>query len=104
MDIVEMVWRTLREEIDTVRDQSNRTALQTERAEYSESIPASTLADAPLAADGGLGNGTSYLTMRWISDGRKPGEGAGNGTGVLAYYSAGGDEWISVFDQNVVST
>lgn len=101
--LVELVWRVLRDEIDALQDEANRTALYTERAELSENIPGSALADVPLAADGGLGNNTTVLTLRWISDGRKPGEGAGAGTGVLAYYDSGGDQWISVFDQSAVT-
>jgi hypothetical protein len=37
----------------------------------------------------------------YASDGRKPGEGAGAGTGVLAYYDAAG-AWVSVCDGTVV--
>lgn len=104
MDILEVMWRQLRSEVATVRKTTQRTSLQSEEAAVAESVPASTLADAPLAVDGGLPDGTSYLTMRWINDGRKSGEGAGSGTGVLAWYDSGGDEWLSVFDQTAVLT
>ena len=104
MDILDVIWRELRAEINTVSQNTQRTTLQSEEANVSESLPASTLATAPLAVDGGLPDGNTYITMRWISDGRKPGEGAATGTGVLAFYDSVADEWVSVFDQSTVLT
>lgn len=104
LDIIEMIWRELRAEINAVRQAAHSTSLKSERAEYTDSIPAYTLANAPLAADGGLGDGTSYITLAWIRDGRKPGEGTGSGTGVLAFYNAGANQWVSLFDQSAVQT
>lgn len=53
-------------------------------------FPVSTLADAPLAADGM----TTYA-CRFISNGRKIGEGAGTGTGCPCYYNPSTDSWFT---------
>lgn len=95
-DIVELVWQELQRQIDATRTQVQDVAVRYERAEVSENVPASTLAAAPLAADGGLADGVNFVTLRWISNGRKPGEGAGAGTGVLAVYDPAGDQWLNV--------
>lgn len=101
-DIIELIWRDLRSEIQKTQTAMQRASLRAERAGYADSIPAFAFADLPLAADGGLGNLTSYVTVAWVSDGRRPGEGAGMGTGVLAFYQPSTDSWISVFDQTAV--
>lgn len=62
-------------------------------------FPVSALADAPLAADGM----TSYA-CRFISDGRKTGEGAAAGTGVPAYYDPDTDSWLLFRDDSAVLT
>lgn len=62
------------------------------------SMPISTLADAPLAA-----NGLTTYAMRFISNGRKGGEGAGLGTGVPAYYNPATDTWLT-FSGNAAVT
>lgn len=91
--MVELVYRELRDQLNILRAQVDRTK-RIERAEISDSIPAYTLANAPLNADGGLGDGTSYITLAWISNGRRTGEGVGAGTGVLCFHQASTDTWI----------
>lgn len=39
----------------------------------------------------------------WVNDGRKPGEGAGNGTGVPASWNPATLTFISDYDQNTVT-
>lgn len=95
-DISEMIWNALKDEIAALQSSVTDIAVRYEQAESSENIPASTLANAPLAADGGLANGISFATLRWVNNGRKPGEGAGAGTGVLAVYQSSTDSWIEV--------
>lgn len=75
---------------------------QTARAETAGGVRAFTLANAPLAVDGGMSNGTQYIDMVWISNGRKPTEGAGLGTGVLAVYSATANAYQRVGDYSLV--
>lgn len=94
--MVELVWQALQAEIAALKQEQARFRSQAERAETAGGVPASTLASAPLAATGGLSNGTSYADLLWIADGRKSGEGAGAGTGVLAVYSAALDQWLNV--------
>lgn len=55
------------------------------------------LADAPLAADG-----MSNYAFAVITDGRKDGEGAGNGTGILAMYDPTQDDWLRTSDYSSV--
>lgn len=101
--LTEMVWAELQGQLNDLQKQV-QIAQQTERALFSDSVPAYTLATAPLAAQGGLGNGVSYITISWISDGRKSGEGAGLGTGVLAVYQSLSNQWLRLTDYSVVVT
>lgn len=103
-ELVELVYRDLKEQINKVETNVERTK-RVERAEIADSIPAYTLANAPLAADGGLGDGTNggYITLAWISNGRKSGEGAGSGTGILAYYNASTNSWFGVRSEVAVT-
>src|SRR5262245_40831429 len=88
-EIVELVYQELKGDIRALQAQVQRNQ-RVERAEIADSVPAYNLADAPLAVDGGLGDGTAggYVTLAWISNGRKSGEGGGAGTGVLAVYQS----------------
>lgn len=96
-EMVELVYAQLKGEINTLETQVDRNK-RVERAEIADSVPAYTLANAPLAADGGLGDGTNggYITLAWISNARKSGETAGNGTGALCFYNAATDSWFGV--------
>lgn len=100
-DMVEFVYSELKSELEALRNQVDRTK-RVERAEIADSIPAYTLADAPDNSDGGLGTGTSYVTLAWISNGRKSGEGVGAGTGVLAVFQASSNQWLRLTDYSVV--
>ena len=104
-DMAELVYSELKAEINALKKQAVINS-QVERAEIADSIPAFTLAAAPLAADGGLGDGTNggYITLAWISNGRKSGEGAGNGTGILAFYNTSTDSWFGVRSEVAVTT
>lgn len=99
--LVEMVWQDLKIELDTIKSQVQINA-QVERSLISDSCPAYTLASAPLAAQGGLGNLISYATVLWISDGRKAGEPAAGGTGVLAVYQPSTNQWLRLTDYSAV--
>lgn len=103
-DIVELAWKALQDEIAALRTDIEKIAVQYERAEVSENVPASTLATAPLAADGSVANGVNYATLRWISNGRKPGQGAGAGTGVLAVYDSASNTWLEINGYTAVTT
>ena len=100
---VDMIYRALKAEIKDMRESEDDATTQRESSLFSEAMPASTLANAPLAVDAGLGDNISYTTFRWISDGRKSGEGAGVGTGVLGIYDATNDKWIDAADYSDVT-
>lgn len=102
-DILDAVWDKLQAEIAAVRQEAREASVRTERAEFTDGIPAYAFADLPTVglADGSAG---SYITILWVSDGRKSGESAGNGTGVLAIYDAASGDWLRVgADYDVVT-
>lgn len=101
-EMVEFVYGELKNELNALQTEVDKTK-RVERAEIADSIPAYLLADAPLAADGGLGDGVSYITLAWISNGRKSGEGAGLGTGILAYYNSSTNSWFGVRSEVAVT-
>lgn len=99
-DVLEAVWDNLQAQIDSLRTDVNRALAKTERAETAGGVEAvDTLADAPLAADGGVGDGD----MLFIRSGRKTGEGVGNGSGICAYYNSADDSWRRFYDDAVVT-
>lgn len=100
--MIKMVWDELRTELNSLQQQVIE-AQQTERALFTDSIPAYTVANLPTLANGGLGNGVSYVTTLFASDGRKAAEGAGLGTGQLVYYNAITDQWLRVRDDSVIT-
>lgn len=100
-EMVELVYSELQGQVNQLQTQIDRTK-RVERSEISDSVPAYTLAAAPTNADGGLGDGTSYVTLAWISNGRKSGEGAGAGTGVLAVFASGSNQWLRLTDYTAV--
>lgn len=101
--MVEWVYRELKADISSLQTQVDRTR-RVERAEIADSLPAYNLVDAPTNADGGLGLGVSYVTLAWIKNGRKAGEGAGTGTGVLAVFQTSTNQWLRLTDYSVVVT
>lgn len=101
-DMVEMVWKDLQSQINDLQKRVV-IAQQTERALFTDSIPGFTVATLPTLANGGLGNGVSYVTLAWASNGRKSAEGAGLGTGQLVYYNAVTDQWLRVRDDSVIT-
>lgn len=102
MNMTELVWQELKSEINDLQ-QKVQVAQQTERALFSDSIPAYTVATLPTLANGGLGNGTSYVTIAFASNGRKATEGAALGSGQLVYYNAPTDQWLRVRDDSVIT-
>ena len=66
-----------------------------ERSEVSNAVPAVTFANLPAVGQTGR--------MRFVTDGRKLGEGPGAGTGVLAY-DDGGASWRRPSDDTAILT
>lgn len=100
LDILEIVWNELQTQIDSLRSDVNGLLARSERAETAGGVAAvDTLADAPLSADGGVGDGD----LLFIRSGRKTGEGAGNGSGICAYYNSADDSWRRFYDDAAVT-
>jgi len=72
---------------------------KTERSMIGWSFNNYELATAPLAAQGMTGYAVAFIT-----DGRKQGEGAGNGTGVPSYYDPDTDSWLKFSTDTAVLT
>lgn len=98
MSAFELIWRELNRQTQNLAINLDDTAGENISG-VAFQFPVSTLATAPLAADGM----TTYAA-RFISDGRKSGEGAGLGTGVPAYYDAATDSWLNFRDDAAVVT
>lgn len=94
-DMIETIWSNLKTEIAGLQVQINKQSVKTERAEYTDGIPAYTFVALPTT---GLADGSTYITLAWVSNGRKSGEGAGNGTGVLAIWQQSTATWKRVGD------
>lgn len=101
-DMVDLVWKDLQGQLNDIK-KDVQLARQTEQALFTDSIPAFTVANLPTLANGGLGNGTSYVTLAFASNGRKAAEGAGLGTGQLVYYNAPTDQWLRVRDDSLIT-
>lgn len=101
-DMVELVWKDLQGQLDDLKKRV-QIAQQTEQALFTDSIPAFTVVNLPTLANGGLGNGTSYVTLAFASNGRKAAEGVGAGTGQLVYYNAPTDQWLRVRDDSLIT-
>lgn len=99
-DIVDVIWNELQRQIADVKATAIKESIKTERAEYTDGIPAFTFANLPTS---GLANGTSYVTVVWCSNARKTGEGASAGTGVLAIYNPAGGNWLRVGDYTALT-
>lgn len=85
----ELVWNDLNKQLIRVKKHVKFVEISGERSETTSGHPSSTLAAAPLRASGAK-NGDE----RFITNGRKVGELAGAGTGVLCYYDNSTDQWI----------
>lgn len=100
-DMLDAVWQTLKADIAAVQAQVNKQTVKTERAEFSDGIPAYTFVNLPTT---GLADGSTYVTLAWVSNGRKSGEGVGAGTGVLAIWQQSSANWRRVGEDYAVVT
>lgn len=94
--IADFVWQELQNEISRVSARVSEIERLTQRSETAGGVPSFAYADAPRAADGGMSDGTAYIDLIWISNGRASGEGVGAGTGQLCYYKASVDDYYTV--------
>jgi hypothetical protein len=91
--MTQMMFDTLRIQMDALTEDvvklQKRDAIGT-----AYGFPQVTLAEAPLDMDD--------FEYRTITDGRKPGEGAGTGTGVMAMYNPATNQWLRTDDYSAV--
>lgn len=97
IEIAEMVWTSLQQEVKELRNRVEVLIVRSERSETASGVPAYTLATAPLAANNAKGG-----DMVFISNGRKTGEGAGVGTGIVAYYNPNTNSYFRFADDTAV--
>lgn len=97
-DVIDYIYKELEKERALRSAQAADARVKTEIAGTAFSFPVSTLAEAPLAAQGMV----SYA-CRFISNGRKGGEGGGAGTGVPCYYNPATDTWLTFHDNTAVT-
>lgn len=95
-----MVWDELNKQIKGVRSDVRALHTDTEQAGYSDGVPAYTVANLPIT---GLANGQSFVTIAFASNGRKAGEGAGAGTGVMVYWDNPSGLWLKFSSDTVVT-
>lgn len=96
-DAVKARFNRLKKQLEITSNLATEQARKTERSMIGWSFNNFLLADAPLIADGMTGYAVAFIT-----DGRKQGEGAGLGTGVMAYYNFATDTWLKVSTDTAV--
>ena len=98
-DIVKARFAMLKQDLLRQNELLQEQKRKTERSMIGWSFNNYVLADAPLLADGMTGFAVAFIT-----DGRKEGEGAGLGTGILAYYDFASDTWLKLSTDTAVLT
>jgi hypothetical protein len=101
--VANAIWDDLQKQINALNVRLTDVTQKTARSETVGGVQAFAYADAPRAADGGMSDGTSYIDLVWISNGRASGEGVGAGTGQLCYYKASVDDYYTVRGDVVVT-
>lgn len=99
-DLVTLVRAELNRQINSLQSEVRTLHTVTEQSGYSDGIPAYTVANLPAA---GLGNGTTFVTIAFASNGRKSGEAAGLGTGQLVYFDTPSGQWLRVRDDSIIT-
>ncbi|MDX2138339.1 MAG: hypothetical protein SF123_09620 [Chloroflexota bacterium] len=100
-DLIGNVYSEMRQQVRDLKSEQQRIAGDSERAETAGGFSAMTLAAAnAMATAGGMSDGATHIDAVWISNGVRPGESAGAGTGVLAVWAGGA--WRRVGDYAAV--
>lgn len=94
-DLIELVYTNLHQEQAKEKASRKRKGVISDRAEYTDGAIVMAYADLPTE---GLGNSINFVTFLFVSNGRKPGEGAGAGTGVFAYWDDIAQQWKNMHD------
>lgn len=101
--VADAIWQDLQQQINALNVRLTDVTQKTARAETVGGMEAFTYANRPRVATGGMSDGTSYIDLCWISDGRKSGEGAGLGTGQPCYFDHAADDWRVFRDDSIVT-
>lgn len=99
-DLIQLVRAELQQQVNALQEDVHDLHINTEQAGYSNGVQAYTAASLPV---NGVANGQTYVTIAFCSNGRKAGEGAGAGTGVMVYWNAASLQWFKVSDDTVVT-
>lgn len=87
--MIEQIYNDLQNGLASLRRDMREISQNSDVVGAAYGFPVSTLANAPLAADGQI-----TYAVRFISDARKSGEGVGLGTGLPAFYDPASDSWL----------
>lgn len=90
-DVAEMIWNELQRQIKELTRRIDTIEVRYERSEISGGVDAVTLANAPTT-------NVKAGSLVFVTDGRKSGEGAGAGSGVLAFWNPSTLTWKRVED------
>lgn len=94
MSAIERMWVFLQRQIDELGQRVEDLEARSGVANTTFAFNESTLANAP--------TGMTTNAQWFITDGRKQGEGAGNGTGIPAYYDVATSAWVRYSDDTAV--
>jgi hypothetical protein len=92
-----LMWDQLQREIQELQDTDRQLYARTERSETTSGVPSYAFASTPK-----LVNGAKNGDMVFITNARKTGEGAGLGTGLVAYYNSATDSYYRFADDTAV--
>lgn len=95
--MLKAMWDSLQADIRGLQSQDEEIIIRGERSETASGVAFYTLATAPLAAQGARAG-----DMVFITNGRKTGEGAGLGTGLVAYYNPATNSYYRFADDTAV--
>lgn len=98
-DIITRIYKDLKKRVDDLEVVVRNLRKQSEASTYTKGLQSYAYADLPTS---GLGDNASYITLVFVPDGRKSGESAGNGTGVIAYWDTTASDWLNVADYSSV--
>ena len=98
-DVVKARFAMLKQDLLRQQNLVQEQKRKTERSMIGWSFNNFLLSEAPTLAEGMTGFAVAFIT-----DGRKQGEGAGNGTGIMAYYDVASDSWLKFSDDTAVLT
>jgi hypothetical protein len=101
--VADAIFQDLQQQVNALSVRITESTQKGARAETGGGVQSFTYATAPRAAQGGMSDGSAYIDLVWISNGRSAAEGAGLGTGQLCYYKASVDDYYTVRGDTLVT-